>query len=587
VQSICNLAILREGEGDRAAARALYDRALAVDDACYPARLNRAALRLQQGDAEGALADLDVLARREDCGVEVQVSRARALFALFRDADALAAAEEALRREPQNERARLDRGIALAALGRIEQAASALAQAAGARNEPRLAPAAIRLSRLLLRQSVCDWTERDAMMVELRAALSDPARAPALAEPGLVQSALGLPLSRREQRNLAEIAFAPARAEGARIAAAAPPLTAGTRGARLRVGFFAAGLRTHPESFLIRRIFTDRDRARAEYVLYALNPDDGSPLRAEIARAADRFVDASGWESGKTVRVARDDRLDVAVDLSSGYTYGRPELFAARVAPAQVGYLATATTLGQGLHDYRLSDAWATPADAQADWAERLVAVTPTSFAYDDTLAASHRGARSDHGLPAGIVLACMHQAFKIEPDCYAAWMRLLHRIPGAVLWLLDPGTVAKANLRREAQARGIAPDRLLFAPPVPLAQHLGRLVHADLFLDTFHCNAHTSTLDALWAGVPVLTRSGATMASRLAGTFLLAAGLPELVSETTAAYEAEALRLATDRAALGALKARVLQARIASPLFDTRARVRAVEDALLALAPP
>jgi predicted O-linked N-acetylglucosamine transferase (SPINDLY family) len=486
---------------------------------------------------------------------------------------------------PGNPRARLDRSLALASLGRLEEAAQALAGVPGAAEEPRLAPGAVRVSRLLQRQVVCEWSTRVAAIEEVRRALDDPARRTALAEPGMVMNALGLPLSAAEQRRLGEAAFVPARHEGARIAASAPPLAPGANGARLRVGFFAAGLRVHPESYLIRRLFTDRDRATMEYVLYALNPDDGSALRADIARAADRFVDASGWDCAALLRAARTERLDLAVDLSSGYAHGRPEIFAARVAPVQVAYLAAPCNLGPGLHDYRITDPWTTPPAAQGNWDARLAPVAPSPFVYDDSIPPQPAGTRGDHGLAGGFVFTCMNQPFKIDPDCFDVWMRLLGRVDGSTLWLLDPGVPAKANLVREAQALGVSAARLVFAPALPLAQHLGRLAHADLFLDTFHCNAHTTALDALGAGLPVLTRTGATMASRLAGAFVRGAGLPELAVESTADYEAMALRLAADRPALEAIKARLRQARSASPLFDTAGRVRAMERAFREMA--
>jgi len=181
-------------------------------------------------------------------------------------------------------------------------------------------------------------------------------------------------------------------------------------------------------------------------------------------------------------------------------------------------------------------------------------------------------------------VLCCMNQAFKIEPEAFGVWMRVLAAVPDAVLWLLDEGSIMQANLRREAQARGVAPGRLIFAPREPLEAHLGRLAHADLFLDTFCCNAHTTALDALWASVPLLTRRGRTMASRIASTFVRSVGLQELVVDATEDYERQALRLAKDPAALRRLKAVLSQEKARAPLFDTPARVRALERAFAAM---
>jgi predicted O-linked N-acetylglucosamine transferase (SPINDLY family) len=580
VQALHNLAVLRESQGNRSEARVLYDKALAADASHFGARLNRAALRLWADDPQGALEDLDVLAASGP-SPHVHAGRSRALLALHRDGQALEAAQAALRANPLDERLKVDRAIALASLGRLDEAKTALAGTSAERN-PRLSPLAVRISRLLLRLSVCDWRERGELVDLLRSCSQNAEVAAAVDEHGLLFNMTGLALTSIEQRVLSEAALHSVRNEGESLARRAPPIIACGE-ARIRVGFFAAGLRVHPEAFLLRRLFTDRNRERFEYFLYALNPDDGSSLRAEIARSADQFVDASSWSSDAIVRQARADRLDIAIDVSGTYSYARPEVFAARIAPVQAAYLATPMTLGPVLHDYRLSDPWSTPTEEQPKWAEKLVLVAPTPWAYDDSIQAHAAPGRPATGLPAeGFVFACMNQAFKLEPDSFGIWMRLLRAVPGSSLWLLDAGSTANANMRREAAERGVAPGRLVLAPRVDLREHLGRLAHADLFLDTFHCNAHTTALDALWAGLPVLTRTGTTMASRLASTFVRALGLPELAVENTAAYEATALALARDAVAVRALKARLMELRRRSPLFDTAGRIRAVEEAIV-----
>jgi protein O-GlcNAc transferase len=587
------LGMAKEGLGARAAAVAAYSRALELDDGHYAARLNRGVQLLEQADAEAALADFDRLAAAHPV-VDVHTNRARALFALHRDEEALAAAHTALAIDPSSARARLDKAVALASLGRFAESSQALAafrQAAGNRlrefvaddaAEQRLRPGALWMGRRLQEQQVCDWRQRDALVRELRTALSSAEGAATLDEPAFLQHALALPLSGQELRRLGELALRGARERGAALGA---PLAAGKGAQRLRVGFLAASIRQHPESYLLRQVFLKRDRQHFEYFLYALNPGDGSAVRGELERSADRFTDLSRETSAAIVQRVRRDELDLLVDVSGAYHFTRPELLAARLAPTQAAFLATAASFGEGLHDYRVSDAWTTPPEAQAEWPERLVLLPAPHFTYDNSVAPAAAGERSGHGLPAaGLVFCGHHQPFKIEPDAFTLWTRILGACPQSVLWLLDAGRVANSNLRREAEARGIGPERLVFAPHRPLAEHIGRLAHADLFLDTFYCNAHTSALDALWAGVPVLTRVGATMASRLAATFVKAIGLEELIVDSNDAYEAKALELARDPVRLQALKGKLATNRERSPAFDTQARVRALERAFVAM---
>jgi protein O-GlcNAc transferase len=585
IQALFNLAVLREGQARVDEARALYDRVLDQEPTHFSARLNRGAIALDAGDPETAMADFDRLAAGSEFTPQVHANRARALFALFRDDEALAAADAALRLDPRYERALLDRGLALASLGHLRDAERVLAPLRKPAHGDRLSPAAIRFSRLVLRQSVCDWSERDAAVALARMAIADERFSPAVGEPGMVFGALALPLAAEELFQVGERALRHARDEGARIASRLPAVASHAGGNRIRIGFFGAGLRTHPEAYLVRRLILDRDTDRFEHFVYALNPGDGSAVRSDIARSADRFLDVSTWTAEAIAAQARRDGLDIAVDLSGAYEGTKPEIFSARVAPVQAALIATPSTLGPALHDYRLSDPWTTPMSEQKNWAERLVLLPGVPFAFDDSLRPGPSGTRGEHGLPReGFVFSCMNQAVKLHPESFDIWMRLLGAVPGSVLWLLDHGKVATANLRREVAARGIAPERVIYAPRTPLPEHLGRLSHADLFLDTFWCNAHTTALDALWAGLPVLTLPGSTMASRLASAFLHELGLPDLVTSSAEHYEAMALMLAKDRTALPALRSRLAHLKTVSPLFKTAAKVRAVEDAFAEL---
>jgi protein O-GlcNAc transferase len=273
------------------------------------------------------------------------------------------------------------------------------------------------------------------------------------------------------------------------------------------------------------------------------------------------------------------------VDTAGYFRSARPDLLKARVAPVQAAFMGVPGTYGPGIVDYRLSDALATPPESQEHWAEKLVLLPAPHYAYGYSGPVGRAGARPEHGLPAqGFVFCCFNQCWKIEPEAFGIWMRLLQAVPGAVLWLLDEGERTRSNLRSAAQERGVSPDRLIFAPRVPFADHLARLQHADAFLDTFHYNAVTTAFDTLWAGVPIVTRAGTTMASRLGASIATSAGLGKLVTSSSQEYEATALKLATDAGFLSRCREAARAARTGTPAFDLPGRVRALESAFEAM---
>lgn len=574
-----NLAVLMEQRAQAAEARALYERVLERQPGHLGARLNLGAAKLERGDAEDALKDFDAVIARSP-NADAYANRARALLLLFRDEEALEAANAALSIEPLHKRSRLERVAALASLGRLDEAERAMPPAQELAGELRVRgfdrpPPVLDLyvARAFDRQFACNWTDRDRLIAWLRTAFSS------VSDSALPFKALALPLEASEQRALADSV-----ARAIPAGAAWPFAQVGARQKKC-IGFLSANIAAHPEAYLLRRVLADLDRERFEVRLYGLNGLDDSQAATQLRRAADVFVDLSGMATPRIVERLRSETLDLIVETSGYLRGGRPEVLRARVAAVQASYLSIPATLGGGLVDYRISDGGATPPDTQGDWPERLVLLPETHFAYDNTIRVGESGSRAQHGLPdRGVVLCCMNQAFKIEPEAFGVWMRVLAAVPDAVLWLLDEGSIMQANLRREAQTRGVAPGRLIFAPRVPLEAHLGRLAHADLFLDTFCCNAHTTALDTLWAGVPLLTRRGTTMASRIASTFVRSAGLQELAVDTTEDYERQALRLAMDPAVLGGLKAVLSQEKARAPLFDTPARVRALERAFAAM---
>jgi predicted O-linked N-acetylglucosamine transferase (SPINDLY family) len=305
-----------------------------------------------------------------------------------------------------------------------------------------------------------------------------------------------------------------------------------------------------------------------------------------VARAFDHFDDVSGASTAAIVERIRADRIAILIDLN-GYTqHSREQIFALRPAPVQVNYLGYPGTLGAAWYDYALVDRFSGPDALQPFFTERLLQLPHMSFPSNPgRLPSGPSPGRVECGLPPNaFVFACFNNAFKILPDVFAAWMRLLAGVEGSVLWLLEAGPDAEGNLRREAAAAAIDPARLIFAPKVsPVGRHVARIAAADLIIDSFPYGAHTTANDALLAGVPLVTQAGETVVSRIAGSQLRAIGLPELVTSDRAAYEATALRLGQTPAELGGYRARLEMNRATHPLFDTARFTRDVEAALSA----
>jgi len=307
-------------------------------------------------------------------------------------------------------------------------------------------------------------------------------------------------------------------------------------------------------------------------------------MRKRLENAFDHFVPIAGLPDDAAARKIREEEIDILVNLNGYFGAHRMGVFARRPAPIQVNYLGFPATLGAPYIDYIIADRTVLPEEEQPFYAEKVVYL-PGCYQVNDSRRAigAVTGSRSDHGLPQkGFVFCNFNQSYKLLPVLFAAWMRILKRAPGSVLWLLDSQAPFPQNLRRAAQQQGVAGERLVFAPFRPLAQHLARLQQADLFLDTLPYNAHTTASDSLWSGVPLLTCRGTTFPGRVAASLLQAAGLQDLIVENLPDYEARAISLAGEPGAMQALKARLAANRSQSPLFDTDGFCRRIEQAYL-----
>ncbi|WP_299850627.1 tetratricopeptide repeat protein [uncultured Roseovarius sp.] len=356
--------------------------------------------------------------------------------------------------------------------------------------------------------------------------------------------------------------------------------------ARIRVGYFTSDFYDHATMHLITGVLEQHDTSEFDIYLYSLNIPRESAVADRAKACATVFRDVHDLTDQEIVEIARNDKLDIAVDLK-GYTRGaRTGLFFDGLAPIQINYLGYPGTMGSPCMDYLIADPVVVPEKEREHYSEQIIHM-PHSYQPTDEHReiAQTNDTRADHGLPEkAIVLCCFNSCYKLAPAEFDIWMRVLKQTDDAVLWLLDPGEEGQANLRSEAESRGVDPGRLVFGANLPLAEHLARYRHADLFVDTFNCNAHTTASDALWVGVPVVTLAGRQFAARVAASLLNAMHLPELITHDAAAYEDLILTLAKDSSARCALHEKTERNRKTTPLFDTTRYTRDLETGFRAV---
>ena len=356
---------------------------------------------------------------------------------------------------------------------------------------------------------------------------------------------------------------------------------------RIRIAYVSPDLREHPVGHLMAGVFERHDKSRFETIAISLGVDDGSRLRARMKSAFDHFIDVRGQGSLQIARLMREMEVDIAIDLAGYTSDARTDIFSYRPAPLQVGYLGYPGTMGTDYFDFILADRVVIPPEHQPFYSERVAYLPDTYLPTDAGIEIAERTpTRAECGLPeTGAVLCSFSHDYKIHPDTFDVWMRILRKTPGSVLWLVSRNEFSQANLRRAAEVRGVDPARLVFAGRVPRVEdHLARYRLADVFLDTAPYNAHTTAADALMAGLPVVTWLGNAFPSRVAASLLHAIGLPELVTNSLAEYEALVLKLLCDAPLLARTKARLAANKHTHALFDTDAFCRNFEAACLSM---
>lgn len=351
---------------------------------------------------------------------------------------------------------------------------------------------------------------------------------------------------------------------------------------RIRIGYFSADFHNHATSYLMAEMFEMHDKTKFELIAFSFGPAVNDDMRKRVAAAFDQFIDVRSQSDKDIAALSRNLEIDIAVDLKGFTQESRVGIFAERAAPIQVNYLGYPGTMGAEYIDYLIADPILIPENSQKYYSEKI-AYLPNSYQVNDTkrLISEKQFTREESELPQiGFVFCCFNSSYKITPATFDGWMRILNRVNGSVLWLLEDSARTVLNLRKEAVRRGVDGERLIFAKRMPLSDHLARHRLADLFLDTFPCNAHTTASDALWAGMPVLTLAGEAFSSRVAASLLNAIHLPELVTFTQTEYETLAIALATNPKRLMEIRERLARNRLVTPLFDTRLFTRHIEVA-------
>lgn len=598
--------LVHHQRGNHAAAAEWIGRAIAVNQAAPEPHANLGLVLLELRRPEDALASFELsLKLKPDVPASLN-NRGNALLALNRPAEALADYDRAIAVQPNFILAHNNRGNTLRALGRPEEALRAYADALrfmpnypdALNNQGRTLhelkrydEAAQSFARLLAvapqqpyaagmllasRLNYCNWTDYEASSAAIEAAIERGERA------DVPFAFFSHSTSPKAQLDCARLFVA------AEYPSATTPLVTGLAGRRdrIRIAYVSSDFHEHATAYLMAELFETHDRKRFEVTGLSYGPDDASPMRARLKKAFDHFIDASTMTDRAVAELMRDRGIDIAIDLK-GFTAGnRSGIFAYRGAPLQVAYLGFPATMGAPFIDYLIADRHLVPPELEAGFSEKIVRL-PDSYQVNDRKRriADATPSRADAGLPAeGFVFCSFNNSYKIRPDAFDVWMKLLRAVEGSVLWLLDDTAAAVARLKAAAEGRGVSSSRLVFAPRVPLDQHLARHRLADLFLDSFPVNAHTTASDALWAGLPLVTLQGETFTSRVASSVLAAVGLPELITRNWVDYEALALRLARDPAALARLKAHLHDAQLTAPLFDTDRFRRNIESAFVTM---
>jgi protein O-GlcNAc transferase len=550
----------------------LIRKAIGLNEKVAAAHNNLGKALLDIGRPGEALASFDQATALDPGFAEAHVNRGNTLVKLRRLEEALVSYQKAVALRPDHAEVYRNCGNVFSKLRRYDEAFAAYDRALALK--PNLPGA--EGHRLYARMHLCDWSRWEAESAHLIASVRN---GHANTQPFIF---LAIPSSSEDQLQCAKLWAA------SNFPASEKPVWQGERydHDRIRVAYLSADFRQHALSFLMAGMFECHDKSRFEVTGISFGVDDHSEMRRRVSASFERFVDASSYSDDQIAGLIKALEIDIVVDLMGFTTDSRTGIFARRPAPIQAHYLGYPGTMGARYIDYIIADRVVIPDNQREFYSEKLILLPDSYLVNDRKRSISDRTfTRTELGLPStGFVFCCFNNNHKITPDVFDCWMRILGQVEGSVLWLFQDNPKAADNLKKEALARGVNADRLIFASRMPPSDHLARHRAADLFLDTLPYNAHTTAADALWAALPVLTRLGETFVGRVAASLLNAVGLPELIATTLDDYEALAIRLATRPNELAAIRAKLEANRLTTPLFDTQRFTQNIEAAYTAM---
>jgi predicted O-linked N-acetylglucosamine transferase (SPINDLY family) len=496
-------------------------------------------------------------------------NRGAVLQSLNRHTEAVASYEKAIALAPEHAEAHSNRGIALTRLKRHAEALTSFQRAVALNPKIDLLPGNL----LMAQMKLCDWTDFEFRLKDLEERIwrGENATPPY----AVLASSNCLKLQRKAAENFVAKCFPPNLALGAMD-------KGGERTNKIRIAYFSGDFRTHATSYLTADLFETHDKSRFDLTGFYFGPDTHDDMRRRVSAAFDRFIDVRAKSDQEIAQLSRNLEIDIAVDLMGFTEHSRTGIFACRAAPIQVIYLGYPGTMGADYIDYVIADEKLIPDASRKHFSEKI-ALLPHCFQPNDRRrqVSDRTFTRGELGLPpSGFVFCCFHSSYKITRTTFDSWLRILRKVRGSVLWLREETADAAGNLRAEAERNGVAAERLVFAPRMEYSEHLTRHRQADLFLDTFPFNAHTTASDALWVGLPVLTRAGETYISRVAASLLSTIGLTELITHTQDDYEQLAIDLAANPERLMQIRRKLIENRVTSPLFDTPRYARHLEAA-------
>lgn len=549
-----------------------YDRALKCRPDFAEACNNRGIVLTELNRLAEALASFDRALELRPNYAEAYNNRANVSKARNRLDEALADYDKALAIKPDYAQAHFNRAGVLVKCMRLDEALDSYVRALEIKPVNDFWWGAEIHTRMMM----CQWTGLESRLDKLRRCIQDAEKVtppfPVLAlldEPGLQKQAATI-FSESECPEYLQVTDSKNLAWNEKI----------------RIGYYSADFYNHATAYLMAELFERHDRNRFEIYGFSFGPDKRDDMRQRVTAAFDNFYEVGNLGDRDIAELSRKLGIDIAVDLKGHTNNARLGIFAARCAPVQVNYLGYPGTMGARFIDYIIADKTIIPEELQHYYTEKVVCL-PHSYQVNDSQRRISEKifTRRDFGLPeSAFVYCCFNNCYKILPETFDIWMRLLQAIDRSVLWLLEDNPWAVANLREAAASRGIDSDRLFFAQRLPLDEHLARHRCADLFIDTLPCNAHTTASDALWAGLPVLTCAGESFAGRVAASLVNATGLPELVTYSQQDYEARALELAKNSEQLAAIKQKLQENRLHAPLFDTALFTKNIESAYQAM---